>query len=78
MTGPVNQPCVQAFREARLEVAALASTLGQARRAIFCPQPPPDVDHGSPAMLLAITRTWPVVADALLVEDRQVTPRSQP
>ncbi|MFJ2804282.1 DUF6545 domain-containing protein [Streptomyces griseoviridis] len=54
-----------------LAAAALAGTLGQARRAKLAgappsvPRPLPGVEHGSPATLLGIARMWPSMTDAL-------------
>ncbi|MFF7733707.1 MAB_1171c family putative transporter [Streptomyces sp. NPDC007984] len=62
----------------RLAAAALAGTLGQARRAKLVgapaslPRPLPGVEHGSPATLLGIARMWPSMTDALPWQDEPV------
>ncbi|GAA2769273.1 MAB_1171c family putative transporter [Streptomyces indiaensis] len=62
----------------RLAAAALAGTLGQARRAKLVGAPPsvphplPGVVHGSSATLLGIARMWPSMTDALPCDDRPV------
>jgi hypothetical protein len=62
----------------RLAAAALAGTLGQARRAKLVgappsvPRPLPGVEHGSPATLLGIARMWPSMTDALPGRDQPI------
>ncbi|MEV5880102.1 MAB_1171c family putative transporter [Streptomyces sp. NPDC052101] len=62
-------------RSDRLAAAALAGTLGQARRAKLTgaspsdPCPLPGVIHGSPATLLEVARMWPSMAKALVCHE---------
>ncbi|MFB7933330.1 MAB_1171c family putative transporter [Streptomyces sp. NPDC056039] len=64
----------------RLAAAALAGTLGQARRAKLVDAPPsvprplPGVVHDSPATLLGIARMWPSMRDALPCHDPSCDP----
>ncbi|MDJ0466763.1 DUF6545 domain-containing protein [Streptomyces sp. H27-C3] len=69
---------------ARIEAAALAGALGQARRAKLAdqlrstPHPMPGLDRSSPATLLAVARAWPAMADVLPGPDRPAIPHHQP
>ncbi|MFI9051739.1 MAB_1171c family putative transporter [Streptomyces sp. NPDC053427] len=67
----------------RLEAAGLAGALGQARRAMLAdalsstPGQLPGLDWSSPALLLAIARSWPLMSDALPGHDPAGTPQNQ-
>jgi hypothetical protein len=64
------------LRGDRLAAAALASALGEARRAKLTGAPPsapcplPGADRSSPATLLAIARMWPSMSDTLRCPNR--------